>query len=75
MEYPGGKNQHFRHLLFFDFHRGQKANEAAREICNVGIKGGVIDKSTAREWFAKLKMEILTSMTRPAAEDLLNSTN
>ncbi|UYV72334.1 hypothetical protein LAZ67_9002681 [Cordylochernes scorpioides] len=39
MEYPGGKNQHFRHLLFFAFHRGQKAAEAARDICNVCHRG------------------------------------
>ncbi|UYV64069.1 hypothetical protein LAZ67_2006479 [Cordylochernes scorpioides] len=32
IEYPGGKNHHFRHLLFFAFHRGQKAAEAARDI-------------------------------------------
>ena len=25
MEIPGGKNQHFRHLLYFAFRRGQKA--------------------------------------------------
>ena len=29
MEYPGGKKQHFQHLLFFAFHQGQKAAEAA----------------------------------------------
>ena len=33
MEYPGGKKQHFRYLLFFAFYRGQKAAEAARDIC------------------------------------------
>ncbi|UYV75170.1 hypothetical protein LAZ67_12002729 [Cordylochernes scorpioides] len=39
MEYPGGKNKHFRHLLFFAFHRGRKVAEAARDICNVYGKG------------------------------------
>ena len=54
MEYPGGKKQHFRHLLFFAFHRGQKAPEAARDICMV-YGEGVIGESTARKWFAKFK--------------------
>ncbi|CAK9826174.1 Histone-lysine N-methyltransferase SETMAR [Anthophora retusa] len=54
MEYPGGKKQHFRHLLFFAYHRGQKAAEAARNICNV-YGEGVIGDSTARKWFAKFR--------------------
>ena len=54
MEYPGGKKQHFRHLLFFAFHRGQKAAEAARDICMVYRKG-FISESTARKWFSKFK--------------------
>ena len=54
MEYPGGKKQHFRHLLFFAFHRGQKAAEAAQNICMV-YGEGVIGKSTARKWLAKFK--------------------
>ena len=54
MEYPGGKTQHFQHLLFFAFHRGQKAADAAWDICMV-YREGVIGKSTARKWFAKFK--------------------
>ena len=55
MEYPGGKKQHFRHLLFFAFHRGQKAAKAARgDICMV-YGEGVIGESTARKWFVKFK--------------------
>ncbi|UYV83500.1 hypothetical protein LAZ67_23001248 [Cordylochernes scorpioides] len=54
MKYPGGKNQHFRHLLFLRFHRGQKAGEAARDICNVYGKG-VIGERAAQKWFAKFK--------------------
>ena len=54
MDYPGGKNQHLRHLLFFAFHRGQKAAEAARDIR--GVYGeDVIGESTAQKWFAKFK--------------------
>ena len=54
MEYPGGKKQHFRHLLFFAFHRGQKAAEAAWDICMI-YGEGVIGESMARKWFAKFK--------------------
>ena len=54
MEYPGNKKQHFRHLLFFAFHRGQKAAEASRDICMV-YGEGVISEYTARKWFAKFK--------------------
>lgn len=39
MEYPGGKKQHFRHLLFFAFHRGQKSAEAGQDIFNVYGEG------------------------------------
>ena len=48
MEYPGDK----KHLLYF--YRGQKAAEAARDICMV-YGEGVIGESTARKWFAKFK--------------------
>ena len=54
MEYPGGKKQHFQHLLFFAFHQNQKAAEAARDICMVYRKG-VIGEPTARKWFAKFR--------------------
>lgn len=54
MEYPEGKNKHFRHLLFFAFHRGQKAVETARDICSV-YGEGIIGESTAQKWFAKFK--------------------
>ncbi|UYV71429.1 hypothetical protein LAZ67_8003154 [Cordylochernes scorpioides] len=54
IKYPGGKNQHFRHLLFFAFHRDQKAAEAALDICKVYGKG-VIGDRTAQKWSAKFK--------------------
>ncbi|UYV83996.1 hypothetical protein LAZ67_X000847 [Cordylochernes scorpioides] len=54
MEYPVSKNKKFRHLLFFAFHQGQKAAEAARDICNVYGKG-VIGERAAQKWFAKFK--------------------
>ena len=54
MEYLGDKNQHFQHLLFFAFHQGQKAVEAAQDICMV-YGEGVIGESTARKWFANFQ--------------------
>ena len=51
---PGGKKQHFGHLLFFAFHRSQKAAEAARDICMM-YGEGVIGESTTGKWFAKFK--------------------
>lgn len=54
MEYPEGKNKHFRHLLFFAFRRGQNAVEAARDICSV-YGENIIGQSTAQKWFAKFK--------------------
>ena len=72
MEYPGGRKQHFRHLLFFASHRGQKAAEAARDICMV-YGEGVIGESTEENGLRSSKMAILTSMTRPAAEDHLKA--
>ncbi|GFY56341.1 histone-lysine N-methyltransferase SETMAR [Trichonephila inaurata madagascariensis] len=41
-------------MLFFAFHRGQKAVEADWDICNV-YGEGVIDESTARKWFEELE--------------------
>ncbi|CAH2101637.1 unnamed protein product [Euphydryas editha] len=54
MEYPEVNNLHFRYLLFFVFHRGQKAAEAARDIWDL-YGEGIIGESTARKWFAKFK--------------------
>lgn len=53
MIYPGGKDQHLRHLLFFAF-QGQKAAKDARDICNV-YGDGVLCVSTAQKWFSKFK--------------------
>ena len=54
MEYPGVKQQYFGYLLFFTFHRGQKAAEAVQDICMV-YGEGVIGESMARKWFVKFK--------------------
>jgi hypothetical protein len=35
MECQLEKSEHFRHLLLYEFNRGSKAEEAARNICAV----------------------------------------
>ncbi|UYV64977.1 hypothetical protein LAZ67_3002631 [Cordylochernes scorpioides] len=54
IEYTGGKNQHFRHLLFFALHRGQQTAETVQSICNM-YGEGVIGERAAQKWFAKFK--------------------
>ena len=48
------KFKHFRHILFFEFNRGAKAAEAARNICDVN-GDNAIGESTARKWFSHFK--------------------
>ena len=80
MEYSGGKKQHFRHLLFFAFHRGQKAAAEAWYTGTFAWYTGTFawykGKANLRQenGLRSSKMAILTSTTRPAAEDLLNLT-
>ena len=43
-----------RHILLFEFNRGAKAAEAARNICAV-YGDNAIGESTARKWFSRFK--------------------
>ena len=63
MEYPGGKNKNFRHLLFFVFHRGQKAAEAARDKCNVYGEGATSKRA------AQKRLDDTPRSRRPAEFD------
>ena len=45
------KLEHFRHILLFEFNRGAKAVEAARNILAV-YGDNTIGESTARKWFS-----------------------
>ena len=48
------KLKHFRHILHFEFNRGAKEKEAARNIC--AVYGDIaIEESTARKWFSRFK--------------------
>ena len=55
MECQVQKNEHFRHILLFEFNRGVKASEAARTICAVYGENAIVE-STARKWFSRFKM-------------------
>ena len=48
------KLEHFRHILLFEFSRGAKAAQAARNSCAVN-GGNSIGESTARKWFSRFK--------------------
>lgn len=54
MDIPGSEKIHFRHLLYFAFRHGQKATEAARDICAV-YGTNAIGTRTAQEWYNKFK--------------------
>ena len=47
---------HFRHIIFFEFNRGAKAAEAARNICAV-YGDNDIGESTVRKWFSHFKQD------------------
>ena len=48
------KLEHFRHILLFEFSRGVKAEEAARNICAM-YEDNAIGESTTRKWFSPFK--------------------
>jgi hypothetical protein len=54
MECQVEKNEHFRHLLLYEFNRGSKAAEAARNICDVYGEDSIA-KRTAQNGFARFK--------------------
>jgi hypothetical protein len=47
------KNEHFRHLLLYEFNRGSKAVEAARNISAVYGEDSIAE--TAQKWFVRFK--------------------
>jgi DNA modification methylase len=52
VECQGKKNEHFRHL--YEFNRGSKAEEAARNICAVYGEDSIAER-TAQEWLERFK--------------------
>lgn len=48
------KNKHFRHILLFYFHKGKKAAEAHKEICEVHSVDCLRER-TFQNWFKKFR--------------------
>jgi hypothetical protein len=54
MECQVKKNEHFRHHLLYEFSRGSKDAEAARNICAIYGEDSIAER-TAEKWFAHFK--------------------
>ena len=52
------KLEHFQNILLFEFNRGVKAAEAARNICAM-YGDNATGESTARKWFSHFKGRIV----------------
>jgi histone-lysine N-methyltransferase SETMAR len=54
MECQVENNEHIGHCLLYEFSRGSKAAEAARNICAVYGEDSIA-KRTAQKWFSRFK--------------------
>jgi hypothetical protein len=54
MECRVEKNEHFPHLLIYEFNRGSKTTEAVRNICAVYGEDSIAEKA-AQKWIARFK--------------------
>jgi histone-lysine N-methyltransferase SETMAR len=79
MECQVEKNEHFRHLLFYELNRGSKAAEAARNICAFYGEDSIAER-TAQKWLARFKQDDFDISDTPRSgrpsdfeEDLLNA--
>ena len=75
------KLKHFRHILLFEFNRGAKTAEEARNICAVYGNNAIVE-STARKWFSRFKEVRFNISDNPRSgrlsgydEDRLNEIN
>ena len=73
------KLEHFQHILLFEFSRGVKAMEAARNICAM-YGDNAIGESMARKWFSHFKEDCFGISDTPRSgrlsefdEDSLNT--
>ena len=62
------KLEHFQHILLFEFNRGTKEAQAARNICAM-YGDNAIRESMSRKWFLVLRRIVLTLMTLHVQED------
>jgi transposase len=79
MECQVEKHEHFQHLPLYEFSRGSKATEAARNICAVYGEDSFAER-TSQKWFARFKQGSLDMSDTPRSgrpfdfdEDLLNA--
>jgi hypothetical protein len=56
MECQVEKNEHFRHLLLYEFNRGSRAAEVTRNICAVYVEDSIAER-TAQKWLARFKQD------------------
>ena len=64
------KFEYFQHILLFEFSRGAKAVETARNICAV-YGDNAIGESTARKWFSRFKEDRFYISDTPRSGRLL----
>lgn len=64
MEYPSGRHEHFRHLLFYEYIQGKTAAAAAPAICS-GYGDNCIGETTALTWFTDFRNGILDVVDAP----------
>ena len=74
MECQVGKLEYFQHILLFEFKRGVKAAEAARNICTM-YGDNAIGESMARKRFSRFDISDSPHSERPSGfdEDRLNT--
>ena len=48
------KNEHFRHILLFYFHKGKNAAQAAKKLCDLYSEEALKDRQ-CQNWFIKFR--------------------
>ena len=70
MEYQLEKLEHFRRIFLFEFIRGERAAEAARNICAVYGDSAIGESMTKKNGFLILRRIVLTLVTLHVQEDI-----
>ena len=70
MECKVEKSEHFQHILLFEFNRGAKAAEAARNICAMYGDNANGERARQENGFLVSRRIILTLVTLHVQEDL-----
>ena len=69
MECHVEKLEHFQYILLFEFNRGPKAAEAARNICTVYSNNAIGESMAKENGFPVLRRIVLTLVTLNVQED------